>query len=197
MKINEIFCSIQGEGHFTGVPAVFIRTSGCNLRCHFCDTNHEDGWEMSVEEIVVAAASYKPRHAVITGGEPALQCELPKLIDALHEIGFFVQIETNGTRSLPANIDWVTCSPKSPVKDLKDGRNTCVVTAPHELKVVYEGQDLSELETQFHPRVWSLQPCDTGDTKRNKEYLDASIRYVISHPKWRLSLQTHKLIGVK
>ena len=189
MRINEIFCSIQGEGHFTGKASVFIRTSGCNLACSFCDTKHEEGWEMSVEEIVVAAASYKPRHAVITGGEPSLQHELPTLVEALHEVGFFVQIETNGTRPLPSAIDWVTCSPKVLDKT--------VVLQPHELKVVYQGQDMKPYEQSFHPQVWSLQPCDTGDEQRNRLILEQTIDYVLRHPQWNLSLQTHKLIGVR
>ena len=189
MKINEIFCSIQGEGHFTGTASVFIRTSGCNLRCDFCDTIHEEGWEMSIEEIVVAAASYKPRHAVITGGEPSLQRELPKLVEALHEAGFYVQIETNGTHLLPESIDWVTCSPKILEKT--------VILRPHELKVVYQGQDMQPYEQLFSPQVWSLQPCDTGNEERNRENLAATIAYVTDHPQWRLSLQTHKLIGVR
>ena len=189
MKINEIFCSIQGEGHFTGTASVFIRTSGCNLRCPFCDTRHEEGWEMSIEEIAIAAASYSPRHAVITGGEPSLQPELPQLVEALHEVGFFVQIETNGTHPLPSGIDWVTCSPKILTKT--------IVLTPHELKVVFEGQDMQPFEQRFHPQVWSLQPCDTGDKTRNAELVSATVQYILQHPQWHLSLQTHKLIGVR
>lgn len=189
MRINEIFCSIQGEGHFTGTPAVFIRTSGCNLRCAFCDTRHEEGQAMTVEEIVRQASSFAPQHAVITGGEPSLQKDLPALVDALHAAGFFVQIETNGTQPLPPSIDWVTCSPK--VLDMT------VVLEPHELKAVYEGQDMRPIEQMFRPRVWSLQPCDTGDADRNSTLLQAAVRYVLSHPQWHLSLQTHKLIGVR
>ena len=189
LRINEIFCSVQGEGYFTGVPSVFIRTSGCNLRCGFCDTEHEAGRDMTVEDIVAQALSYQPRHTVITGGEPALQKGLPQLVDALHEAGFFVQIETNGTRALPAAIDWVTCSPK--VLD------QTIVRTPQELKVVFQGQDMRPYETLFLPQVWSLQPCDTGNEEQNRQITEATVAYVMQHPQWRLSLQTHKLIGVK
>ncbi len=189
MRINEIFCSIQGEGRFTGTPSVFIRTSGCNLRCSFCDTRHEEGSEMSVPEIVQSASSYAPRHAVITGGEPSLQQELPALVEALHDAGFYVQIETNGTRLLPSTVDWVTCSPKVLDKT--------VVLQPHELKVVFQGQDMQPYEQLFHPQVWSLQPCDTGDAERNATILTDAIHYILRHPQWHLSLQTHKLIGVR
>jgi len=113
MRINEIFTSIQGEGFFTGVPAVFVRTSGCNLKCSFCDTNHESGEEMSIEAILKEVAKNNIRHIVITGGEPTLQPELPQLVEQLHAKGYFIQIETNGTRPVPTLIDWVTCSPKS------------------------------------------------------------------------------------
>lgn len=189
MKINEIFYSIQGEGHFTGTAAVFIRTSGCNLKCSFCDTQHEKGVEMSISEVAAAAAAYPARHAVITGGEPSLQSELPQLVEALHDAGFYIQIETNGTRPLPDAIDWVTCSPKVLEKT--------VVRHPHELKVVYEGQDMQPYSQLFSPQVWSLQPCDTGHPQRNQEILSETIQYITDHPQWRLSLQTHKLIGVR
>ncbi len=189
MRINEIFCSIQGEGYFTGTPSVFIRTSGCNLACRFCDTQHQEGHEMSISDIVSTVSAYPPRHAVITGGEPSLQAELPQLIDALHEVGFFVQIETNGTRPLPPTIDWVTCSPKV--------LNQTVVTHPHELKVVYTGQDLTPYLALFQAQVMCLQPCDTGNEERNRQILSSTIDFVLNHPKWRISFQTHKLIGIK
>lgn len=189
MNINEIFCSVQGEGYFTGMPSVFIRTSGCNLKCAFCDTHHEEGKEMTVEEILEEALTYQPRHAVLTGGEPALQKELPQLVDALHQRGFYVQIETNGTCPLPSTIDWITCSPKIIEKT--------VVTHPHELKVVYQGQDMRLYEERFQSRVWSLQPCDTGNPEKSAELLNLTIDYVLGHPQWRLSLQTHKFIGVR
>ena len=189
IKINEIFCSVQGEGHFTGTAAVFIRTSGCNLRCSFCDTEHEGFTEMSVDDIVTESTKYASRHAVITGGEPSLQAELPQLVEALHKAGFFVQIETNGTCPLPNTIDWVTCSPKITDKT--------IILNPDELKVVFENQDMSPYERLFHPKVWSLQPCDTGNEEKNKAILNATIDYVLAHPQWKLSLQTHKLIGVR
>ena len=191
MKINEIFCSIQGEGHYTGTPSVFIRTSGCNLHCPFCDTQHQSGQEMSIEEIVRQATSYLPRHAVITGGEPSLCPDLGTLVEALHQQGFYVQIETNGTRQLPSGIDWVTCSPKVLAQT--------VVLRPNELKVVYEheGQDMQTYEQMFEAEVYSLQPCDTGDRSRNADILNQTIAYVLQHPQWHLSLQTHKLIGVR
>ena len=120
MRVNEIFYSLQGEGRFTGTAAIFIRLSGCNLRCSFCDTRHDDYTLYTENDIVAAIASYPARHVVITGGEPTLQLTR-LLVDKLHEAGKFVQIETNGSIALEpdvvAAIDWITCSPKAlPVK---------------------------------------------------------------------------------
>ena len=111
MKVNEIFYSLQGEGFFTGTPAVFLRFSGCNLKCSFCDTDHRSGKEMTDREILAAITAFPSRHIVITGGEPSLQLTAD-FIALLHATGYFIQIETNGTHTLPAGIDWVTCSPK-------------------------------------------------------------------------------------
>ena len=137
MKINETFISLQGEGHFTGTPAFFLRLSGCNLQCPFCDTNHQAFREMSEDEIVREASREKPRHIVVTGGEPALQLT-QSLVDKLHEAGFFIQVETNGTLPLPEGIDWVTCSPKrAPLQTSPQGGRLHV----DELKVLYKGID--------------------------------------------------------
>ena len=111
MKVNEIFYSLQGEGYHVGSAAVFVRLSGCNLHCPFCDTQHESGTEMTDEEIVEAVKAYPARLVVITGGEPSLQLT-KSLVNALHDIDKIVAVETNGTHSLPGNVDWITLSPK-------------------------------------------------------------------------------------
>ena len=207
MRVNETFISLQGEGHFTGTPAFFLRLSGCNLRCPFCDTKHQSFSEMSEEEIVAEASRHLPRHIVITGGEPALQLT-QSLVDKLHQAGFFIQIETNGTLPLPDGIDWVTCSPKalkvlsnSPLKGEKPGMGLKI----DELKVLYKGEgDNPErlLESLPFggdgggPRLY-LQPLDTGDAEQNRAILRSCIDYILQHPRWRLSLQTHKLLDIK
>lgn len=180
MKVNEIFYSIQGEGYYTGTPALFIRFSGCNLKCAFCDTEHEAGTEMTVDEIVSEAASCPARHVVLTGGEPGLQIT-DELVEKLHRAGKYVQVETNGTCHLPEGIDWITCSPK------EGGRLR--VERPHEVKVVYTGQDLSVYEA-MPANVHCLQPCSGQNT-------DEVIRYIMEHPTWRLSLQVHKILNVR
>ena len=115
LKINEIFYSIQGEGHYTGTPAVFVRFAGCNLNCWFCDTEFHSFTEMSEDEIVAEASQYPSRYMVITGGEPTLQLTA-SLTSKLHAIGFYIMLETNGTQPLPEGciVDWITCSPKHP-----------------------------------------------------------------------------------
>ncbi len=195
MRVNETFLSLQGEGFFTGTPAFFLRLSGCNLQCSFCDTNHQTYKEMSEDEIVQEASREKPRHIVITGGEPALQLT-ESLVDKLHEAGFFVQVETNGTLPLPQSIDWVTCSPKSLHLSIQN---------IDELKVLYKGEgdnpehffnSLPQKVSGRGPRLY-LQPLDTGDEMRNRIILRDTIAYILQHPKWKLSLQTHKLLGIK
>lgn len=179
-KINEIFYSLQGEGFHTGVPAVFVRFSGCNLKCDFCDTLHETGELMSDDDILQAISSYPSNIVILTGGEPSLWID-DSFIDQLHKAGKKVCIETNGTHPVPASIDWVTCSPK---------RNTSILLKHiDEVKVVYTGQDVS-CYLQLPAQHYYLQPCSCRNTK---EVVD----YILAHPDWKLSLQTHKLIHIQ
>jgi organic radical activating enzyme len=206
MKINEIFYSLQGEGFYSGTPAIFIRFSGCNLRCPFCDTQHESGTEMTEEEIVSEVEKYPARHVVVTGGEPALQLTA-SLVDKLHAAGKYVAVETNGTRPLPENVDWITLSPKDAYVD------GAQVVLPHanEVKVVYDGEHAPEKQL-YAPSPSSppcregsgvgdiphfLQPCDTGDAVRNAAIVQATVDYVKRHPEWRLSLQIHKILNIR
>lgn len=190
MRVNEIFYSLQGEGYFTGTAAAFVRLSGCNLRCSFCDTDHESGREMSAQEIVDAILPYPTRHVVITGGEPGLQLS-DQMVSLLHAHGYFIQIETNGTRELPDGIDWITCSPKyAPV----------VLGRVDELKIVYEGPQsetaIMAAKSTIPAKHLCVQPCHTPDPERNAEILAECIDFVKANPEWRLSLQTHKLLNI-
>ena len=110
-RINDIFYSLQGEGYNTGRAAVFIRFAGCNLRCSFCDTEFDTYREMTDEEIITAIKDYPARFVVLTGGEPTLQVD-EAFVDLLHQHGFEVAMESNGTRPAPKNLDWLTVSPK-------------------------------------------------------------------------------------
>ena len=193
MRINEIFYSLQGEGYFTGTPAVFVRFAGCNLRCPFCDTDHEPFTEMTPEEVVEEVGRYPARHVVITGGEPSLQLT-GTLVEALHAAGKFVAVETNGTHPLPPEVDWVTLSPKDAFVGGKAARP--VLERCDELKVVYTGETLPDYGHIAATHRF-LQPCDTGDAALNRAILSRCVDFIQRHPKFRLSLQTHKLIGLK
>ena len=193
-RVNEVFLSLQGEGFWTGTPMVFLRFSGCNLACPFCDTNHATGAEMSASEIVSAVlqAAGDCRRMCVTGGEPALQLD-DELVTALHAAGFKLHVETNGTLPLPSGVDWVTLSPK------EDFVANAAVVLPKadELKLVFDGTAAPERWAAF-PAPWHfLQPCDTGDDARNAAILNATVEYIKDNPAWRLSLQTHKLLGIR
>lgn len=193
MQISELFVSLQGEGYFTGTPAAFIRLAGCNLRCPFCDTDFRATQTLGEQEVAAWAVQTGMRHVVITGGEPTLQLTAT-LTRLLHEVGLFIQIETNGTRALPPDceVDWVTCSPKTAYSPEP-------IRLEHidELKVVFTGHDEPANYDYLTASVRSLQPCDTGNAQRNEELRQQAIAYCLSHPQWRLSLQTHKLLGVR
>lgn len=178
-KINEIFYSLQGEGFHTGTPALFIRFSGCNLKCSFCDTKHEEGEWMSDEDIVAKAKECPAKMVVLTGGEPSLWID-EAFVEKLHQAGKYVCIETNGTHPIPDSLDWITCSPKgAPV----------VLTRIDEVKVVYTGDEDVEPYLSLPAQVHFLQPCSCKNTQE-------VVAYIQEHPQWRLSLQTHKWIGI-
>jgi 7-carboxy-7-deazaguanine synthase (Cx14CxxC type) len=208
--VKEIFYTLQGEGANAGRPAVFCRFAGCNLWsgreadrweaiCRFCDTEFVGtdgpggGSFATAPALAAAAAAAWPRTAasaagklvVCTGGEPLLQLD-PPLLDALHAEGFEVAVETNGTLPLPPGIDWVCVSPKA--------RAPLVVTSGDELKLVYP-QDGGEPERYRHLgfRHFFLQPMDGPDLADNTR---RTVEYCLHHPEWRLSLQTHKMVGI-
>jgi 7-carboxy-7-deazaguanine synthase (Cx14CxxC type) len=207
--VKEIFYTLQGEGANSGRAAVFCRFTGCNLWngresdrahavCKFCDTDFvgvspDGGRFPSPHALADAVASKWPeedrsgqRLVVCTGGEPLLQLDEP-LIEALHERGFRVAVETNGTQPAPRGIDWVCVSPKAGA-DL-------VLTKGNELKLVYPQRGASpEHFDSLAFEHWFLQPMDGPDRDENTR---AAVDYCLTHPKWRLSLQTHKALGIR
>ena len=202
-RVNHIFYSLQGEGRNTGRAAVFIRFAGCNLRCPFCDTEFDTFTEMTAEAIFAEigsvvgsiAADVSPL-VVLTGGEPTLQAD-EALIDLLHQHGYEVAMESNGTRPAPRNLDWLTVSPKRSGERI-GARGERL---PDELKIVFDESTAPEsflppLTPHFSPLLY-LQPCDTGDPVRNAAIIKRCVDYIKHHPQWRLSLQTHKLIGIE
>ena len=226
-RVNEIFFTLQGEGAHSGIPAVFVRFSGCNLRCPWCDTDFTDSTPMTAEQIVSTmldlydTPNERRKMCVLTGGEPSLQVDQP-LIDALHKAGFYICIETNGTHPLPEGIDWITCSPKMVYQSegrsvsetvcqqsgLSEKRSILALKRVNEVKVVFTGTYDPEIwRTQLEAEHWMLQPLrytgewlienvDSWEDDRN-DNLDDTVRYILAHPFWRLSVQLHKIVGLR
>jgi 7-carboxy-7-deazaguanine synthase len=204
--LREIFYTLQGEGHQTGRAAVFARFAGCNLWtghekdrasaiCKFCDTEFvgvgPDGGKFATgAEFADAVAQRWPGGArplvVCTGGEPLLQLDA-EAIDALHARGFEIAVETNGTQQAPPGIDWITVSPKAGAP--------LVLTRGSELKLVFpqEGAEPARFE-QLDFTHFYLQPMDGPDRDRNTA---AASLFCLANPRWRLSIQTHKLLGIR
>ncbi len=201
--VKEIFRTLQGEGAQTGRAAVFLRFAACNLwngreedraeaTCRFCDTDFVGGTKFpDAETLVEKVAAAWPvgaegkRLVVVTGGEPALQLD-DVLVAALHDRGFEVAIETNGTLTLPAGLDWVCVSPKA--------GTTLAVTSGDELKLIYpQAGAPPEVFEHLAFDHFFLQPMDGPDREVNTR---AAIAHCLTHPRWRLSVQTHKIIGI-
>lgn len=192
-KVNEIFYSLQGEGRWAGRAAIFVRFSGCNLKCPFCDTDFKDFEELSDTDILnkVQSIGGECRFIVLTGGEPTLQVD-DALIELLHRQGYYLSMETNGTHQVPQGIDWVTCSPKTLF--VKNGQLT--IKKASEVKVVFDGKH-EICDFGIAADFFYVQPCDVGDKERNAEILKQTVAFVKAHPKWQLSLQQHKILNIR
>ena len=194
-RINEIFYSLQGEGYHSGTPAVFVRFSGCNLHCAFCDTQHQEGTMMSLDEIVAEINKYPlAPMVVLTGGEPSLFINEGFVATVKAQTGKFIAIETNGTRPLPNNLDWVTFSPKTGF--VGGDAEATVLKKCDELKVVYLGQDMEQY-AGINADHRFLQPCFSDDAVQRQSNMQACVEAVMRYPGWRLSLQTHRLLGIR
>ena len=209
-KVKEIFYTLQGEGAHAGRPAVFCRFASCNLWtgherdraraiCQFCDTdfvgtNGPGGGRFRTAEAladaILAAWTGEPGdgvepYVVCTGGEPLLQLDADA-VSAIHARGFSVAVETNGTRHAPRGLDWICVSPKAGTE--------IVLTKGDELKLVFPQDEAppDEYEHLAFGRLW-LQPMDGPDREKNTQL---AVEYCLTHPQWRLSVQTHKYIGI-
>ena len=172
-----------------------MRFSGCNLHCAFCDTQHQEGTMMSLQEIVDEVNKYPNAPLlVLTGGEPSLFIDEAFVTELKEKTNKRITIETNGTNPLPKNLDWVTLSPKSGFEG--GDVEPCVLTHCDELKVVYLGQDLSQYDV-IEARHRFLQPCFVEDEEQRNSNLQACVEAVKSHPNWRLSLQIHRVLGIR
>ena len=206
-SVKEMFYTLQGEGAHAGRPAVFCRFTGCNLWsgreqdrataiCNFCDTDfigtdgQNGGKFTTAEALATAILSFWPSpegkpYVVFTGGEPALQLT-QELISAVHNAGFEIAVETNGTKPLPNDIDWICVSPKASAQ--------LVIEKGHELKLVYPQTDaMPERFTELDFDNFYLQPLDSATPNDNTQHV---IDYCLRHPRWKMSLQTHKIVGI-
>ena len=206
--VKEIFLTLQGEGAHAGRAAVFCRFAGCNLwtgreqdrssaTCKFCDTDFVGtdgtlgGRYASADDLADTIAAQwsgakANRYVVLTGGEPLLQVDTP-FIDALHARGFEIGIETNGTIEPPGGLDWICVSPKAGAE--------LAVRQGHELKLIYPQADaMPAAFADLAFERFSLQPMDGPDIAANTE---RAVDYCLRHPQWRLSLQTHKTLGIR
>ncbi len=207
--VKEIFLTLQGEGVHAGRRAVFLRFAGCNLWtgreedrtsavCQFCDTDFvgmdgENGGRYEADALAAKVAALwgegtEHRYVVMTGGEPMLQVD-DALVDALHAQGFTIAIESNGTIAAHPGIDWLCISPKA--------GSEVVQRRGNELKLVWpqQGSDIAAMEGWGFDN-FLIQPMDSGDSGVNESNRKAAIEFVSQNPKWRLSLQNHKLLGL-
>jgi 7-carboxy-7-deazaguanine synthase len=206
-KVKEVFYTLQGEGAQSGRPAVFLRFTGCNLWsgreedrgkaiCQFCDTDFvgtdgENGGRYHATELADRVAALWPDptqgqpYVVCTGGEPLLQLD-PPLIEALHAVGFEIAVETNGTLPVPEGVDWICVSPKAGA-DL-------VQTQGHELKLVFpQPAAMPDQFTDLDFEYFYLQPMDGPRISQNTR---ATLDYCLQHPRWRISVQSHKALNI-
>ncbi|GLR16630.1 7-carboxy-7-deazaguanine synthase [Portibacter lacus] len=204
--VKEIFYTLQGEGAHSGRPAVFLRFSGCNLWsgreedrykaiCQFCDTDFwgtdgHNGGKYTAEELATFVNDLWPENAghkyiVCTGGEPLLQLN-SALIKELHYHGFEIAIETNGTLPVPEGVDWVCMSPKA--------NTEIVVTKGSEIKIVFPQKGINPKDfEQFDFEHYFIQPMDSEEQEEN---ILQSILFCKENPRWRVSVQTHKILGI-
>jgi 7-carboxy-7-deazaguanine synthase len=205
-SVKSIFYTLQGEGSRSGWPAVFCRFTGCNLwngkeadraksSCWFCDTDfigtdgENGGYFDSAAKLAEFIASQWPSHeikpyVVFTGGEPTLQLD-KALVDEMKRFSFTIAIETNGTRPVPAGVDWITVSPKPNSKLVQTSGNEVKLVYPHDITP----EKIKDLDFQHH----YLSPLWVSDEQERKQNLQSAIRYALDNPKWKLTSQMHKL----
>lgn len=196
MLINEIFYSLQGEGINAGRAAIFIRFSKCNLRCPYCDTDFEAGTEMSIEELTEAIATFPSRFIIWTGGEPTLQLT-EEILAHFRLLGYEQAIETNGTHRPPRGLDYITCSPKpEAMKRLHQSFPNGV--SEFRFPIGAEGDLPPAIEELPLAKAYLVSPIFVGDKmgELDQKALDRCIDFVKANPRWRLSMQLHKLINI-
>lgn len=197
--IVEIFESLQGEGANTGMPSIFVRFGKCNLACPWCDTPYNEFQPWTLSQILAKVRSFSAKNIIITGGEPTIHPKIVLLLDELKKQGYFLAIETNGLKAVPPQIDYIATSPKAMYTNKYQRR--CISKA-NEVRIVMDAQakEFCEfIEQKIQADYYFLSPCEI-DGKMNLHETIALLGQLnsrIHKPKWLLSIQTHKLIGIE
>jgi len=195
MKVNEIFYSLQGEGGNSGKAMIFIRLSGCNLSCSFCDTEFETGTEMTTDEILTNIKQYPCNNILWTGGEPTIQLT-KQIVQTFKAHGYYQAIETNGMYEIPSNLDYITISPKISEKGMLKYNERLQRTLINEIKIVLKARDKMpeydwlDCDNRFISPINDLHAI-------NYENLAYCIGLVKKNAHWRLSMQSHKIWRIK
>ncbi len=205
-RINDMFYSLKGEGQWTGTPMFFVRLSGCNLKCSFCDTDHLSNQSMSAQEIMSEIVSFPTNRVVITGGEPLIH-DLRPLLCALQEEHYFVHLETNGTLPYPnpGLLSWVTVSPKSAISTM----DPFIIEEADEIKFLCGIPDWKEYienfieEFQPEGKLWlmplakNIQEGDRSQGDLIWDNVNEAIDFCKQHPSFSLCMQMHKILNIK
>jgi len=202
-KVNELFFSLQGEGHWAGHRVLFLRLAGCNMSCPYCDTRHQDGEDVTLPALIERVDLLHDEHGVetvvVTGGEPFLQLD-EALVKALgKDCGMVVHVETNGSLPPPSReIDWITVSPKVPYAQVVENFRSAGID---ELKVVLAPGE------QLHPFPWGDMDCERAELQFVSpqfrgdvcpaESMEWAVKQVLDHPEWALTMQAHKIWGCR
>lgn len=212
MKLNDLFYTVQGEGKNAGRAALFIRLPFCNLSCPWCDTEFDSFTEISDAELDKALETCASRFAVITGGEPAMNKETPRLLGILKDRGFEVAMESNGQFPVPDGVDHLTVSPKRwTTKTGTAGPRPPFwfdpSNRPSELKLVFDEAMEGSVPGKIYEK-WLRKEFSFKDDSDPRFYLSPEwnakervcskmVKYIQENPQWRVSLQSHKILGVK
>lgn len=197
--IVEIFESLQGEGFNTGMPAIFVRFGKCNLTCPWCDTNYNQFEQWTLSDILAKVRSYSAKNVIITGGELTIQPNLSLLLEQFKKEGYFLAIETNGLKEVPAQIDYIATSPKRMYQEKYQRR--CIEFA-NEVRIVVDGEVqgfCEQIESQIKAEHYYLSPCEVEGKMNLLETITqiGLLNQRPNKPKWQLSIPTHKIVGIE
>lgn len=197
--IVEIFESLQGEGFNTGMPSIFVRFGKCNLACPWCDTPYNQYTTWTLSQILQKVRSFSAKNIIITGGEPTIVPKLGLLLDALKTEGYFLAIETNGLKAIPSQIDYIATSPKRLYQHKYQQK--CIPFA-HEVRIVADENVVAfceQIEQLIRSERYYLSPCEVKGEMNLLETITqiGLLNQRVNKPKWQLSIQTHKLIGIE